>query len=207
LLILRASLNQSRRGVIRFLGSFTHGATFNIILEYANGGTLENYFRQFPPPSLSRDIHHFWESLLRLISVLTYLQNLKFYDNSVYQGYAIMSNYFRTFTLIWTRWHFDIKPSNILVCFRDPENYYDCDFKLADFGSSLFRIKADEKELQVAAGKGTRTYGMAELFKPRGQADIEQVLLNVTFGILILTNGFHQLSSLQALMFGLLHAS
>jgi hypothetical protein len=88
LVMLRSALNSNRRGVIRFLGSFTHGATFNIILEHANGGTLENYFQTFPPPSLSRDIHHFWESLLRLISVLTFLQNLRFYDNSVYQGYV-----------------------------------------------------------------------------------------------------------------------
>jgi serine/threonine protein kinase len=111
-----------------------------------------------------------------------------------------------TFVLIWKRWHFDIKPSNILVCFRDPGNTYDCDFKLADFGSSLFRIKADKKDIQGTANKGTRTYGKEALLPPRGLTDSEQVLLNVTFGILIPTKGFHHLPSPQPLTFGLLRA-
>lgn len=66
---LRASINPTT-GTIFFYGSYWQHDTYNIILEYANSGTLEEYFQNVVPPSKSEGIMKFWESMLNLINAL-----------------------------------------------------------------------------------------------------------------------------------------
>lgn len=57
-------------GLIGFYGSFRHGNSINMLLEYANGGTLEEYFREYPPPSRGVEIIDFWEGLSEVVKGL-----------------------------------------------------------------------------------------------------------------------------------------
>ena len=60
------------RSVVEFFGSFLHGDTYNIILEYADKGTLEDYFQDPNTirPSNGRDILSFWDQFTRLFNGL-----------------------------------------------------------------------------------------------------------------------------------------
>ena len=52
---------------IGFYGSFVYGGTFNILLEYADIGSLKTYFATVPPPSRGEDIITLWESLFGVL--------------------------------------------------------------------------------------------------------------------------------------------
>jgi hypothetical protein len=86
---LREGLNETD-GAIQFFGAYQHDDTFNILLEYANGGNLKEYLEQRRPPTTTMEIQDFWESMFRLIRVLAKLDNMKFYAESsdVYRGYV-----------------------------------------------------------------------------------------------------------------------
>ena len=47
--------------IIGFYGSFIREGTYNIILEYADYGTLDDYMQQTQPPSSASDRMTFWE--------------------------------------------------------------------------------------------------------------------------------------------------
>jgi serine/threonine protein kinase len=72
--------------IIGFYGSYAHGQTFNVILEYANEGTLEDYFANVPPPSTSRDIYTFWKGILPVLRGLEQLHDLEYSDNLAQMG-------------------------------------------------------------------------------------------------------------------------
>lgn len=77
--------------MIGFYGSYLHGSTFNIILEYANGGTLEDYFRNIPPPVDGKDIFHVWSGLLQVWKALWTVHQVIFSDledSRTFQGYV-----------------------------------------------------------------------------------------------------------------------
>lgn len=57
--------------LIQFLGSYRQGNTYNILLEYADRGTLEDYFQRVAPPSLGKDIVMFWERLFKVTQALS----------------------------------------------------------------------------------------------------------------------------------------
>ncbi|KAL0261745.1 hypothetical protein SLS55_003175 [Diplodia seriata] len=54
---------QCTPGLIGFFGSFIHGDTYNLLLEYADQGTLEDYFHNVSAPWQSDDISSFWSGL------------------------------------------------------------------------------------------------------------------------------------------------
>ena len=72
---LRASSNPST-GVIGFYGSYWQHDTYNIILEYANSGTLEEYFQNVVPPSKSEDIVQFWEDMFNIADALRNIHSM-----------------------------------------------------------------------------------------------------------------------------------
>lgn len=61
---------RNTESIIKFHGSYIHGDSFNILLEYADKGTLEDFFRQESPPSRGLDIIALWEALFQLIQGL-----------------------------------------------------------------------------------------------------------------------------------------
>lgn len=56
--------------VIGYYGSFVHGETRHILLEYADKGDLERYFMQVVPPDNGEDILSFWEGMFNIVRAL-----------------------------------------------------------------------------------------------------------------------------------------
>ena len=56
--------------IIGFHCSFIRDGTYNLILEYADSGTLRDFMRVKPPPSRGEDIITFWRNLCGLLSGL-----------------------------------------------------------------------------------------------------------------------------------------
>ncbi len=65
--------------IIRLYGSYVHGDTLNILLEFADKGTLEDYFKTHSPPSRGPDIVKFWEALFQLIKALKAVHSVRQY--------------------------------------------------------------------------------------------------------------------------------
>jgi serine/threonine protein kinase len=53
--------------IIKFYGSYIHGDASNVLLEFADKGSLEDYFQTETPPSRGVDIIKFWDGLFQLI--------------------------------------------------------------------------------------------------------------------------------------------
>jgi serine/threonine protein kinase len=87
-----------RRASSNVYGSYIHGDNYNIILEYADKGTLEEYFRRESPPSRGGDIIKFWEGLFQLIKGLKAIHSAREYVSIpeslasllTYLGYTLM---------------------------------------------------------------------------------------------------------------------
>jgi serine/threonine protein kinase len=62
--------------IIGFYGSYTHGADYNILLEFADKGSLEEYFQTETPPSRGGDIIKFWDGLFQLIKGLKAIHSI-----------------------------------------------------------------------------------------------------------------------------------
>ncbi len=56
--------------IIGFYGGFVRQETYNIILEYADLGNLDDYMKQIPPPSTPQEKMTFWENFLAVMSGL-----------------------------------------------------------------------------------------------------------------------------------------
>jgi serine/threonine protein kinase len=63
--------------IIKFYGSFIHGDKFNTLLEFADKGSLEDYFKRETPPSRGVDIIKFWEALFLLIKGLKAIHSVR----------------------------------------------------------------------------------------------------------------------------------
>ncbi|KAI9709972.1 MAG: hypothetical protein M1820_003050 [Bogoriella megaspora] len=149
-------------GLIGFFGGFRQSGSFNILLEYANGGTLENYFEKVPPPTSTADRRLFWESLLPIAHGLKHIHLANVQDSE-----QVLCGY-----------HQDINLRNILCSSFDAHSPYKCNFKLADLGLSHFTTNVWNKVVDKDA-KGTKTFGAPECYvgdgkEPRRQRDVRQ---------------------------------
>lgn len=68
--------------MIGFYGGFRHGDRYNIILEFADKGTLEDYFKKITPPTTGEEIITFWEHLFNLIEALLFVHGGEIVLNS-----------------------------------------------------------------------------------------------------------------------------
>ncbi|KAK5121454.1 hypothetical protein LTR85_005287 [Meristemomyces frigidus] len=141
-------------GLIGFYGGFEHGDTFNILLEYANGGTLEDMFQNRDPPSCGEDIVVFWTAFVETLKALASIHDLEKEAGDT------------TGSKVFQGWHQDIKPKNILVVNREDAVHNEYGLKLADLGLSHFeRVSSDESDGVAEDTRGTRTYGAPELHR------------------------------------------
>jgi hypothetical protein len=77
--------------IIGFRGSFRRGETHNVLLEYADKGTLEEYFENETPPSDGHDIIMFWESLFKITAALQRIHEVgpsRPHGTQIFQGYS-----------------------------------------------------------------------------------------------------------------------
>lgn len=138
--------------MIGFYGSFKQDNTYNVILEYADKGNLEQYFRTVSPPTREEDKIKFWERLFNLAKALVQMHGMQPSKNDGPR--------------IFPGWHQDIKPENILVTSVEDGSDYDCYFKLADMGLSHFRSEVACDEIEDIDSHGTRSYGAPECYRP-----------------------------------------
>lgn len=59
--------------MVRYFGSFSYQDSYNVLLEYADGGTLDHYFENQAPPSQGSDIIAFWRSYFEVTKALARL--------------------------------------------------------------------------------------------------------------------------------------
>ena len=162
--------NLSRGGgnnpnIIGFYGSFVRNGTFNVLLEYADRGTLAQYFDTVEPPSSGEDILKFWRELSKTLGALTAIQSVQPYDSVMSSASPLFQGYPSAFTLHGdfanvSRWHQDLKPSNLLVKSRRGGSPYGCEVKIADLGLSHFKKHVPSQgEAIDKDAYGTRAYG------------------------------------------------
>lgn len=58
--------NKHSKGLIGFYGGFTYRESFNLVLEFAKGGTLDDFFQRDERPA-TRDISNLWEAFFETI--------------------------------------------------------------------------------------------------------------------------------------------
>jgi serine/threonine protein kinase len=81
-------------GLIGFYGCYVQANAFSIILEFADKGDLENYFRTTSPPVREDDILSFWESIFRTVWALECVHNVETSSTNHRDPLRIMHGYY-----------------------------------------------------------------------------------------------------------------
>lgn len=68
---------RSPGNIIEYYSSFVSNGTYNIILEYADRGTLYEYLKNTDGPTGIGDIMTFWKNFLRIFHGLSHIHNTK----------------------------------------------------------------------------------------------------------------------------------
>ncbi|TQS36500.1 hypothetical protein Golomagni_03046 [Golovinomyces magnicellulatus] len=126
-------------GIIKFYGSFQHRQESHILLEYADKGTLSEFFRTEAPPNRAADIVNFWANLLKLLKGLKTIHSLNDKNSE----------------LTATRSHQNICTDSILVLSNGTRSSSDFQFKFSKVGTSQTYesndCKADSQKYKFAA--------------------------------------------------------
>ncbi|CAG8948909.1 hypothetical protein HYFRA_00002035 [Hymenoscyphus fraxineus] len=133
--------------IVRYFGSFKRGNSLNVLLEYADKGTLDEFFEKQHHPTSGLKIIRFWEEMFKITRALAKLHGATVHAaNHDVRG-----------------WHQDVNPKNILVMSNGSSQPEDWKFKLADLGKSHIKIMAPARQDSSASDSyGTRTYGAPE---------------------------------------------
>ena len=90
---LRPPRGSTDPNIIHFYGSFIQNGTYNVILDFADGGTLEDYFQKVLPPTSGRDIEHFWASLCGVLKALIHIHEVDCQNTltgpQIFQGFVV----------------------------------------------------------------------------------------------------------------------
>ncbi|KAF8848375.1 kinase-like protein [Acephala macrosclerotiorum] len=141
--------------IIHFYGNFKYGNTYNVILEYADQGNLEEYFKTQPPPSLPEDIVKFWNNLFGILKALHTLHMVRVSVKKLRSANGESK--------VLHGWHQDLKPENILVLSNKATSPYEYTFKLADFGLSRVQKPTEDGRAGTTVELyGNATYGAPE---------------------------------------------
>jgi serine/threonine protein kinase len=78
--------------IIHFYGSYIQNSTYNVILDFADKGNLEEYFQKTFSPASGSDIEHFWASICGIFKALIHIHTVKCQNTlggpQVFQGYG-----------------------------------------------------------------------------------------------------------------------
>lgn len=136
------------------------------MLEYADHGSLEDFFNRNELPLDRQEFCSLWWSLRNLLFGLEHIHGLE--QDPRNSGYG-------TIRCV----HQDLKPGNIFVFRQGDNTAYSYQFKIGDFGmSSVALVKTMNKSVKSPAEPSTKMYGAPEL--TTRYADLE----NIDYGAL-----------------------
>ncbi|KAH7004105.1 kinase-like domain-containing protein [Fusarium venenatum] len=116
-----------------------------IVLEYAAGGSLLDFFRNAPQPVTPEDFSLLWGRLFKLLDALEVLHDL--YRPEEPSRWFLASV------------HQDIQPANILVFpAKQKDSEFDVKFKLTDFGLAEIGRVSNSGGTMVTENRGNRMY-------------------------------------------------
>lgn len=128
--------------IIGYYCSFILDGTYNIILEYADRGTLDEYMEATPAPKNVSEIMTFWDRFFAVMQGLVHIHGTLGSDpeeQKILLGYVVLQVFSPQSLITDPSWHQDLTPENILVVSKNKNSPYDCDFKIADFGLAHFK--------------------------------------------------------------------
>ncbi|KAK3942690.1 hypothetical protein QBC46DRAFT_425116 [Diplogelasinospora grovesii] len=131
---------------LQYHGSFRQNGRGFILLEYANQGSLDDFFSRNDIPCQRSHHYELWRELRNLVAGLRFFHNLEKSERKLLRGV-----------------HQDLKPSNIFVFREGDELTYRYRFKIGDLG--LSSLKSDH-DLHTD-NKSTKMYGPPELTNTR----------------------------------------
>ncbi|KAH7393820.1 hypothetical protein DE146DRAFT_616618 [Phaeosphaeria sp. MPI-PUGE-AT-0046c] len=136
--------------IVHMYGSWSQNDMHSILLEFVEGGTMEDLFKG-PHPTSSQEKLTFWRNLVRVLETLGRIHKHIHPDdpNGVIEGV-----------------HQDIKPANILVCKNSANHPFDYSFKVVDLGLTYFNVgDSHGAKYHKKDGRGTQTYSAPECFR------------------------------------------
>ncbi|RYP54453.1 hypothetical protein DL768_000759 [Monosporascus sp. mg162] len=144
-------MNIPSDNIITYHGSFRQNGTYNLILDYADGGSLKDLLDKQVPPSTTEGIEQFWRSLFGVLNGLQSIHQWMGPDgDDPIRGI-----------------HEDIKPDNILLFKGRSGSAYDFIPKVADFGlfSHVRQSKASSSEAMGLDNHGNQRYNIEDVEK------------------------------------------
>ncbi|RKF56173.1 putative protein kinase-like [Erysiphe neolycopersici] len=106
-------------GVLKFFGSFEYRGQSHILLEFADKGTLRDFFRTEVPPTRGDHIIDFWDNILQLTKGLKAIQSVKGSHNDICsENILVQSNG----TRLSSNWQFKFSGPGIV---SDYENNFE----------------------------------------------------------------------------------
>src|ERR1700679_361555 len=77
---LAALSRRPSQHIVQCMGSYVQGNNYNLILEYANRGSLKEYLQSSSPPCSAPNLLHFWNSMVGLLEGLHQIHNTSLID-------------------------------------------------------------------------------------------------------------------------------
>ncbi|KAH0539072.1 hypothetical protein FGG08_004370 [Glutinoglossum americanum] len=152
--------------MICFYGSYIQDDSYNVLLDYADRGTLEEHFQRSGQPP-AEHIIPFWRELFSVIKPVMRIHEVS--PDGLAEYPAGMQ--------IFQGWYQDIKPSNIFVK-SDTTSPLGLRFILADLGLSHFKSKIpSQNDVADKDTRGTRTCGDPKCY--RSDDVIDRIALKV----------------------------
>lgn len=87
-------IGPNQENIVKYYGSFTRNDIYNVILEYADKGTLKDFFERELPPSTEENIMKFWACIFQLMNGLWKIHTI---DGGALDGPQIFQGYVRLF--------------------------------------------------------------------------------------------------------------
>lgn len=154
-----ANYSKSYASFLRSYGQYKQGDTFNLVLDYMDGGNLEQYMWETRPPLSPADRIDLWDSMRGVLAGLVHFHAVNLDDDNLDGAACVII-------------HRDVKPGNILLSRPDPDRPYHFRAVIADFGySSVQQVHEGQEATYASATGGDQIYCAPEVCRWHFQFD------------------------------------